>query len=712
MKNFKLQKQINDLYQQYFTKREIAFQKNISLKTINQLLTVKHYYSKDEIAKILATQIKQKNIIKDIANINDLSPHTIGFKYNIPLALHSLVTHYLYPNFTIKEISKRMLKSDEIKIKLTHDFILKDELAQINIEAIKKIGLPNNKNIEQIMAYIPHKFLPQKSIIFATIYSQEKRSVLEWQHVIYLLQQDATNLKRYGVKHALQNRKLKEKQEQTMLKRYGATNIFATTNFIQYNKKIQKQKYGGMGIASPFISKKIEQTLLTKYGAKNYFASHQFLNYMTNKASKQYTLETNNRKIVHSISALPSYWTKYKQNFINNNQHDFLNYYILHPLPSNFEQYINNITFGSNQRLNVLKQFYNEYHNDFINYIQRHFIINNLLLLNANDFNGLKFCMPIYSKRAHGNWPIKMLKEQLPNMKYHNVILSTYEQKIFNFLQQLGIKNIVVHNRKIIKPLEVDFYLPQYRIAIEINPTFTHNSDHKQKYMNSCKPPQYHINKYKKCLDQHIKLISLYEHDFVYWGITKDKLTLMLKPVYKKITNLKIHLLNNKSNKDKAKNSIQQYYGIKNINKDYLFVIQDNHNNLLGYCGIQIFEKILYIHLSLCTNYYIDTLLEQLINKLLRYYFNIKRLKNIVLIQPNNTFELQYYLKQSFWKQYSVLEPNLLYVDPLGKDLSICCYNDKTVLPEELTELVKVYDTGNTFWFYYHENKKITKETY
>lgn len=60
--------------------------------------------------------------------------------------------------------------------------------------------------------------------------------------------------------------------------------------------------------------------------------------------------------------------------------------------------------------------------------------------------------------------------------------------------------NYIQHNRKIIGPKELDFYLLDYKIAIECNGTYWHSTDKKDK--------DYHINKFNLCKDKGIELLS------------------------------------------------------------------------------------------------------------------------------------------------------------------------------------------------------------
>jgi hypothetical protein len=61
-------------------------------------------------------------------------------------------------------------------------------------------------------------------------------------------------------------------------------------------------------------------------------------------------------------------------------------------------------------------------------------------------------------------------------------------------------------DRKMIKPLELDFYLPAHNMAIEFNGIWYHRHDKLQ-------DKKYHQNKWRTCADQNIRLIQIWEHE-------------------------------------------------------------------------------------------------------------------------------------------------------------------------------------------------------
>jgi len=83
---------------------------------------------------------------------------------------------------------------------------------------------------------------------------------------------------------------------------------------------------------------------------------------------------------------------------------------------------------------------------------------------------------------------------------------SSLEKEFIGILEKLNIENYQKNNRKIISPLELDFYFPEHKIAIELNGIYWHSELYKDK--------MYHKIKADLCEKQNIQLIQIWEDDF------------------------------------------------------------------------------------------------------------------------------------------------------------------------------------------------------
>lgn len=104
-----------------------------------------------------------------------------------------------------------------------------------------------------------------------------------------------------------------------------------------------------------------------------------------------------------------------------------------------------------------------------------------------------------------------------------NIGTSYLEAFVEDFLKKNNL-TYEKHNRDLIKPKELDFYLPDYKLALEINDIWSHNSSVGH-YGHSPRPITYHFEKTMLCRDKGIRLIHLYEphlYDEHKWEVLQD----------------------------------------------------------------------------------------------------------------------------------------------------------------------------------------------
>lgn len=89
-----------------------------------------------------------------------------------------------------------------------------------------------------------------------------------------------------------------------------------------------------------------------------------------------------------------------------------------------------------------------------------------------------------------------------------NWSISKAEEKLISFINnELGIETIN-HDRTIISPYELDIYIPSLKIGIEYNGLFWHSE-----YFG--KDKNYHLNKLNVCNKKGIKLIQIFEDEYI-----------------------------------------------------------------------------------------------------------------------------------------------------------------------------------------------------
>lgn len=265
---------------------------------------------------------------------------------------------------------------------------------------------------------------------------------------------------RYGVESPLQHPQFKEKSKQTNLKKYGVEYASQNPEIKKKVKETNEKLYGGMGLASPELRKRVTKTNLKKYGVK----------YVVQSPVIKEKIRQANR-------------TKYNvDNFWSSKDH--LSNIILDP--SKIDEYF---AFKQDPKM----------------YVESHYDIKPDIYTLASDLGVTD--TPIYDI---------LIKADCKDVIDHTK-MSSMERQMHKFLQSI-VPNakIILNDRTQIKPQELDFYLPEYKFAIECNPTITHNSTVGSWDENDVKPYNYHQIKSKLCQDKGIFLMHVFGFEWKY----------------------------------------------------------------------------------------------------------------------------------------------------------------------------------------------------
>ena len=127
---------------------------------------------------------------------------------------------------------------------------------------------------------------------------------------------------------------------------------------------------------------------------------------------------------------------------------------------------------------------------------------------------------------------------------------SSFEYQIFNILKNYT-DNIVIHNRNIIYPNELDIYIPEFKTAIEVNGNYYHDVN--------IVGAQYHQNKTIKCIQRDIRLIHIFENE---WKHNKDDIIYILDGIF--------------NNKNIEENNIYANIDSIKYNKSYINIKDEN----------------------------------------------------------------------------------------------------------------------------------------
>lgn len=104
----------------------------------------------------------------------------------------------------------------------------------------------------------------------------------------------------------------------------------------------------------------------------------------------------------------------------------------------------------------------------------------------------------------------------------NSYVVSKGELELRDYIKSIYDGEIILNSRSIIKPRELDIYIPEHKVAIEYCGLYWHNEQHKGK--------EYHLEKLEECRKQGIRLITLFEDEWLKnKELVKSKLLHLLK---------------------------------------------------------------------------------------------------------------------------------------------------------------------------------------
>lgn len=266
-------------------------------------------------------------------------------------------------------------------------------------------------------------------------------------------------------------------------------------NSIDKANKAQIDKYGGIGFENKIIRDKAKETIINKYGVENVFKS---------KTVQEQIIETNLAKFgtEHPVK-LPEVQAKIKKTNLKR-------YGVINPaqLPEIQEKI----------KKNKQEQLGNQYFDNLETSGKKS--ISDLELLEKIKTKKVILGRPLHPREILTETDYKSISSIYQRLTHWHklginikelVILkeSYYETIIEDFLKANNIK-YEKNNRTLIKPLELDFYLPDYAVAIEVNDFLTHNSTYSP--YREPKDRNYHLNKTILCRNAGIRLIHAWQN--------------------------------------------------------------------------------------------------------------------------------------------------------------------------------------------------------
>lgn len=354
------------------------------------------------------------------------------------------------------------------------------------------------------------------------------------QSVVNKMEQ--TNLEKRGVKQYFASEEFKEKSKQTCRKNFNSDTYWGSEQCKESRKKSNLDKYGfEYATQSQQVKDKTRQTCIKKYNKNSYSQTEECKKKVRNTSNKKYNKDY--------YSQTEEYKQRYKETM--QKQHGVDNIFQLEETKEKSKQtcrkkyskdyYTQTEEYKQRSQQSNLKKwgFKNPSQNELIKEKAKQTRIKKGLQYPdgiVNDFLSewdfiRKPTAEDLQKFLHSDnltfmYPLIKKSNLEQNFDINN---SSYlEGVVEDFLRQNEIK-FIKHERKIISPMELDFYLPDNKVAIEVNDIMTHNSTFSP--FGKPKPKNYHFNKTKLCSEKGVRLIHLFEpylRNEKDWVIIKD----------------------------------------------------------------------------------------------------------------------------------------------------------------------------------------------
>lgn len=385
------------------------------------------------------------------------------------------------------------LQSEQLKQKFTETMLeIYGVASPLQSQAIKdKVSSTNLKNLgvqwptqnEQVKEKAAHTMLQRYGGIGIGSEETSKKiqaSMLERHGVINPMQSEdiqqkvqQTNLKRYGVTNPMQHDSTKKKIKQTNLERYGATTSLLNEEVKEKARQANLERYGTDNIFKTEEGQKLaRQGVRAKYGVDNVAAVPEIRHRIASTCKEKYGT-TSWKSCPEGIQFAMLDPSKYPQ------YEEFL---------QNPEQFI------------------------------------------ADNFD----CSPsIWELTQITGVTASTIGDRLKEANCQHLVTykkSTMEQEVVRYLYEI-CPGIVLERckRNLIAPYEVDIYLPEYKIGIECNPTYTHNSSFGTYYGDPPKDRKYHAMKSRMCEEVGVNLIHIFGYEWTnHKEVVKSRLCNML----------------------------------------------------------------------------------------------------------------------------------------------------------------------------------------
>jgi hypothetical protein len=358
-----------------------------------------------------------------------------------------------------KNIEIRVNPNNMKYLKEFNENIINNEIIQIPIEKLSK-----NSHLKIDVKCDLCEF--EKSISYHSYIRNIKNTNLYTCQKCSGIKNKQTNLKKYGVEYPIQLTEIKKRRKKNNLEKYNVDEPSKLDSIKEKIKNTKKLKYGNENYNN---IEKTKETKKLKYSDKNYNNREKANNTCIKKYGVENVSQSENIKIKKCETTMKNY---------------------------NSDNYSKSETYKMN-RIDILKEKYKD-----INILE---VCDDKLTLDCDCNKHHIYNIDVTILRNRIIYKTVLCTICNPISSYSN---SGYEINLQNFIKENYNGKILFNSRNVIKPLELDIYLPDLKLAFEFNGLYWHSEANKEN--------NYHLNKTEECESQGTQLIHIYEDDWLY----------------------------------------------------------------------------------------------------------------------------------------------------------------------------------------------------
>jgi len=334
-----------------------------------------------------------------------------------------------------------------------------------------------------------------------------------------------------------------------------------------------------------------------------------------------------------------------------------------------------------------IKRMLNRINDNTITYIKHDLVENdNVNFHCSNCGNDFKINSNLLTSRISNNTTICTVCNK-------NKSFSKIQKSLEDFITSLGV-NYESKNRTILNGMEIDTYLLDNKLGIEIDGLFWHSNKFKNK--------NYHLNKTEECEKQGIQLLHIFEDEWLH-----------KKEIVKSIIKSKLGIFDNKIfacdcilkeiDKITCSNFLENNH-IEGVTKSKIRVGLFHNAELIS---VMTFKRKNNINCEYEMNRFGDKLNTQIIDgasKLLNYFIETYQPKSILAIVDRRYNQGNQY-KQLGFTFVENTKPNYFYYNSRNSENKKLCKKDmlskqKFNTNEKEIKFLKIYDSGNMKFIY------------